>query len=87
MIRKTKNGIQAEFGNGTVRVTPQPFPKMPAGEIELTQCAKHNVGDSCSSVPKKDANKIVLYFSNVQGLDVLASKLQELRQYMVENEG
>lgn len=81
MIQKLKNGkgAIARFGNGTVRVKAYTLMTRYGGQIELTQCSKKSIGaDPGPTVT--ESNKIVLDFNNLEGLDVLIEKLQNLRE-------
>lgn len=81
MIQLLKNGkgAVARFGNGTVKVKAYTLQTRFGGQVELTTCSKTPIGEEPSS-SKGTPNKVVLDFSNLESLDVVIEKLQDLRE-------
>lgn len=80
MILKSKQGALVSFGNGTVKVDVSNDK-----QVTLTECYQTPLGN----VPEKevfDGPVVSLHFGNIESLEVLISKLEELREDFREAE-
>lgn len=85
MVRKIRNGkgLISFFGNGTIRINPYTLKSRFGAQVELAECDPYELGEE---VPKEKiiqyVPKMVLDFANIESLDILIMKLQELRTEM-----
>lgn len=79
-------GVIARFGKGTVKVKQYLLKGRFGGQVELTTCPPTEIGEDPNN-GKSTGLKVVLDFSNVQSLDVVIERLQDLRKEMVSKGG
>lgn len=87
MVKLISNqkGAIAFLGQGKVRVRPYLLKTRSGGQVELTTCKRSEIGGEASETIE-GSKKIVLDFANVESLDVLIEKLQDLREDLI-NQG
>lgn len=87
MVRLITNqkGAIAFLGQGKVQIRPYTLKTRSGGQVELTSCKKSEIGEE-SKGPIANSKKIVLDFANVESIDVLIEKLQDLREDLI-NQG
>ncbi len=85
MIRSIPNLYTAVFGLGTICISPDYNEKF-SGYLDLMQCKKAPVGSDFT--PTKTnirlRPKIRLSFKTTESIDALVSKLQDLKEEMLE---
>lgn len=82
---KKLDGIKALLGRGTTRILPYMLKTRPGGQVELASCVPTKIGTEPQG--KTFGPKIVLEFQNVESLNVLIEKLQDLREDMINADG
>lgn len=85
MIEQNKNEFLIEFGTGDIRVTS--CCEGTQGCLSLIGQGKHPIGTkvSCEKTIEdlKDMSDVLLTFDNIESLEVVILKLQEVRRYML----